>query len=64
MSGHVHSGTQIGTHTVEVVYVGSAGHLRRFKVLDAAGKYVPGGLFRTFVEAQGFIVDRERQASA
>ena len=37
------------------VFVGSAGHLARFKVLDAQGKFVPGGLFRTMAEAEAFI---------
>lgn len=40
---------------IEVVYVGSAGHLRRYKVVDAQGKYVPGALFRTEAEARAFI---------
>lgn len=62
MQGHLKSGTRIGDYAIEVVYVGSAGHLRRFKVLDATGKYVPGGLFRTSAEAQGFIRDLIRDA--
>lgn len=37
------------------MYVGSAGHLRRYKVVDADGRYVPGGLFRTEAEAIAFI---------
>ena len=39
----------------ETVYVGSAGHLRRFKVVDADGVYVPGGMFANEREAVDFI---------
>ncbi len=42
---------------ITTVYVGSAGHLLRYKVLDANGQYVPGGLFRTMTEAEAFIAD-------
>ncbi len=47
-------------YLIEVVQVGSAGHLRRFKVTDAAGRYVPPGLFRTQAEAEQFIDWREQ----
>ena len=43
------------TYSIEVVYVGSAGHLRRYKVVDANGRYVPDGLFRTHAEAEAFF---------
>jgi len=43
-------------YSVEVVYVGSAGHLRRYKVVDSQGRYVPGGLFRIEAEALTFIL--------
>jgi len=46
-------------YSVKVVYVGSAGHLKRYKVLDERGNYVPGGLFRSFAAAQAFISDRK-----
>jgi hypothetical protein len=41
---------------IEIVYVGSAGHLRRYKVVDSNGTYVKGGLFRTEIEAHNFMV--------
>lgn len=53
MTEQIHHETVYG---IETVYVGVAGHLRRFKVVDADGNYVPGGLFRTWAEAERFIV--------
>jgi hypothetical protein len=43
------------TYSIETVYVGSARHLKRYKVVDEHGVYVPGGLFRTMIEAERFI---------
>lgn len=43
-----------GRYTIEPVYVGTAGHLRRYKVVDANGKYIPGGLFKTLAEAEAY----------
>lgn len=43
------------SYDVQPVHVGSAGHLVRYKVVDANGKYVPGALFKTLVEAITFI---------
>jgi len=48
-------------YTVETVYVGTAGHLRRYKVCGPDGRYVVGGLFRTTAEADGFIADLLRK---
>jgi hypothetical protein len=45
------------SYSIEIVYVGSAGHLQRYKVVDADGKYVSGGLFRTWQEAEQFIAE-------
>ncbi len=59
MNGAPRSRVFRAEYAVEVVYVGSAGHLRRFKVLDAFGRYVTGGLFRTEAEARAFIAQRE-----
>ena len=46
------------TFGVEVVWVGSAGHLKRYKVVDSNGRFVPGGLFRSEVEARKFIFEQ------
>lgn len=45
----------VDRHDVEVVWVGSAGHLKRYSVRDSKGKAVAGGLFRTETEALAFI---------
>jgi hypothetical protein len=50
-------------YDIEVVYVGSAGHLRRYKVVDEQGQYVPGGLFRTEQAARAFIADHTDRAT-
>lgn len=47
--------TQFG---IEIVHVGSCGHLTRYKVVDAGGTYVPGGLFKTLPETERFIAER------
>ena len=44
--------------SIEIVYVGYDSHLKRYKVVDESGKYVPGGLFRTQAEALAFIAER------
>lgn len=47
---------------IEVVYIGSAGHLRRYKVVDRNGLFVPGGLFRTWIEAEAFIANQREDS--
>lgn len=42
-------------YDIEIVWVGSGGHLRRYKVVDGDGRYVSGGLFKTEREAIEFI---------
>lgn len=51
--------TDTQAYEIEIVYVGSASHLRRFKVVDGNGKFVPGGLFRTEQEAIAFTAKLE-----
>ena len=43
-------------HTIEMVYIGGAGNLTRYKVVDGNKKQV--GLFRTRREAENFIYQR------
>ncbi len=47
---------------IELIYIGSAGHLRRYKVVDANGKCVKDdsgpAVFRTLIEAESFIAAR------
>jgi hypothetical protein len=46
-------------YEIEVVYVGTAGHLPRYKV-TRNGVYVSGGLFKTRSAAESFIDMRRR----